>query len=75
MSRKTPYTIYVGVNQAYRGDTGDFFQVSADCLERDEDLKFSTEDAAEHVRSAIYRAYYKGKRDAKKELGDWINDK
>jgi len=71
---KQGLSLYVGVNESWRGDTGDYFTVSSDCFEADEELRFTTRDAADAVTSAISRAYYRGKADAKRELFNWIKD-
>ncbi len=64
--------IYVGVNQVSCGDE-EWWELSCSALEYDETIKFEKEETARGMGSALSRAYYAGRRDAKKTLLDWIN--
>ncbi len=65
--------LYVGVNScSQRGE--EYFKLSSNVLEFDEDIRFETREQAEHIASTVSRAYHRGRRDAKRTLLNWLNE-
>lgn len=65
--------LYVGVNSvSQRGE--EFFVLSSNVLEYEENIRFETREQAEIVASTVSRAYHLGRRHAKRTLLDWLNE-